>query len=143
MHSLFNYQNTFIIMSNKKFTSQSLYATRKNATGDTRHNATGDNMRTINSHVHPECTDPDQQSSKNATFKSSKVIVSAKQAFSSPPQLETPGNPEKQTAKLATYMILLCFLSFLLLCLMGCAGQKAYIEPQYFNQPPKNITYIT
>lgn len=130
-------------MSNQNQTSQSLHATRKNATGDMRPNPTGDNMRTINSCVHPECSDPDQPSLKNATFKSPKVIVSAKQAFTSPSELEPQSNPENQTAKLATYMILLCFLSFLLLCLMGCAGQKAYIEPQYFNQPPKNITYIT
>lgn len=130
-------------MSEQNHTSQSLHATRKNATGDTQHHATGDNMRTINSDVHPECTHPDHQSSKNATFKSPKVIISAKQAFDPPSELETPGEPEEQTANLATYIILLCFLSFLLLSLMGCAGKKAYIEPQYFNQPPKNITYIT
>lgn len=69
--------------------------------------------------------------------------MSVKQALNPPSELETPGKPEEQTAKFATYIILLCLLSFLFLCLMGCAGQKAYIEPQYFNQPPKNITYIT
>ena len=124
--------------------SQSLNATRQNSSDATRPNPTGDNMRNGISCVQRECIDPDRQSSKNATFRSTKVVMSAKQDLSSSRRKEVPGEGHHQTAKIATYMILVCFVSFLLLSLLGCAGQKAYTEPHEFNNyPPQKVIHIT
>ena len=131
-------------MKRNNKSSQSLNATRQNSTGATRQNSTGDKVRNTISCVQRECIDPDLQSSKNATFRSTKVVMSAKQDLSSSVGKEAPGEEAHQTAKIATYMILVCFVSFLLLSLLGCAGQKAYTEPHEFNNyPPQKVIHIT
>ena len=127
--------------------SQSLNATRQNSTGATRQNSTGDKVRNGSSCVQRVCTDPDRMEEiqvKNATFRSTKVVMSAKQDLSSSVRKEVPGEEHHQTAKIATYMILVCFVSFLLLSLLGCATQKAYTEPHEFNNyPPQKVIHIT
>ena len=128
-------------------TSQSLNATRQNSTGATRQNSTGDKVRNGISCVQREVTDPDRKGEirvENATFRSKKVVMSAKQDLSSSDRKEVAGEEHHQTAKIATYMILLCFVSFLLLSLLGCATQKAYTEPHEFNNyPPQKVIHIT
>tara|TARA_B100000287_G_C20587710_1_gene762899 strand:+ start:1070 stop:1378 length:309 start_codon:yes stop_codon:yes gene_type:complete len=80
----------------------------------------------------------------NATSEEEKTCLTVNKAK----KLTVPGkklpSPETQTKKLALYMITLSLISFFLLCLMGCAGTKAYMNPEDYKEPrPKNITYIT
>ena len=127
---------------NKKYnTSQSLNATQKmrHKKGDTRQNPTGDMH-----HAKRKFADLAGKHVNNATSKEEKTCLTVNKAK----KLTVPGkkflSPETQTKKLAIYMITLSLISFFLLCLMGCAGTKAYMNPEDYKEPrPKNITYIT
>tara|TARA_Y100000592_G_C5473339_1_gene320777 strand:+ start:3012 stop:3410 length:399 start_codon:yes stop_codon:yes gene_type:complete len=132
-------------MKNRK--SQSSNATRQNPTGATRQNPTCDIMRNDNSRVQRSPDGSPSKQEKNATSKTSKKHMSVKQSpFSSFSSVgkEAPGEEAHQTAMFATYIALLCCLSLLLLSLLGCASQKAYIEPDEFKTfEPQNIIHIT